>query len=195
MHGHTRTRTHTDVSGPVLSDCISQRTLQFKKKQKNSANVLTSNSRCTIITSRSAAFTITVTHSHKHTRRTCAHTRICKITHAHHAHKQPPITPPTVHPQPTTLSRKWSPWQPTSQIAPLALSDQTGENLAIRFARFSAVGGDAAGEEHTIRPAQRGLWGLGLCFFLLLFLFSVHGQKNEIHAQFVNLVKSTGEPD
>lgn len=127
-----------------------------------------------------------------------AHTRICKITHAHHAHKQPPAAPPAVHPQPTTLSRKWSPWQPTSQRAPLALSDQTGENLAIRCAGFSAVGGDAAREENTIRPAQQGLWGLGVCFFLLsffLFSFYVHGQKNEKHARFVFSVKSTGEPD
>lgn len=52
--------------------------------------------------------------------------------------------------------------------------------------------GDKAGEEKTIRTAQQGHGG---CFFVLFFAFLVHGQKNEKHAQFVFLVKSTGERD
>lgn len=70
-----RARTHPDVSGPVHSGSISQRT----QKKKGSANVLTFNGRRTIITSGSAAFSITVTHSHTAPAHT--HTHICKITH------------------------------------------------------------------------------------------------------------------
>lgn len=54
---------------------------------------------------------------------------------------------------------------------PLVLSDQTGENLAIRCARFSAVGEDAAGEENTIRAPPQGLWGLVFVSFFFFFAF------------------------
>lgn len=167
------------MSGPVLSDSISQRTVQLFKK-KGSANVLTFNGRRTIITRGSAPFAITVAHSHKHTRCTSAHAHICKITDAHHAHKHPAPPPP-----PTRSSS--SAYYTLQEV--VAMATNTPESTISPFRSDGREPPDKVCEvqfsgrrrgrrrEHN-ETGTAGTLGFDfLSFSLFALFFQVHGQK------------------